>query len=482
MASLDRMPGAGLVLDETYSILDTNERCRVVFGDDDLQGAALSTLEDDGLIDAQSRQAWEDAVTTVLGDQGEATGRVTVREAGGGEPLRYRLTVRAAEAGVRCSLRSVGTGQRYGETITALHGATRDLMTAADREEVLARTAEAAAEVLGFPGTGVRVYDPDAAVLRSVSLGGRVDDVDSRPPYPVEDSPHGEAFRRGETVVEDVDEEDPYDREVFSQTMYVPVGDVALLSLGIIAGEFDESDVQFAEILAENAAAALRVVETTTTLRRERERLDLLKQILTRVLRHNVRNYANVIQCNARDLADEAPDEEAAEHILECIDDLIDVSEKAREVEHVVDSAGSRRSVDLQRVVDEAVERIARNFPEAVVETDVDACTVRAHERLPLAVENLIENACEHAQQPTVAVESTVADGTARLSVTDDGPGIPPGEIEVLEAESETDLSHGSGLGLWIVKLVADMSEGSVEFETGHEWTRVTLLLPLAEE
>jgi signal transduction histidine kinase len=264
--------------------------------------------------------------------------------------------------------------------------------------------------------------------------------------------------------------------------MYVPVGDVALLSLGIIAGEFDESDVQFAEILAENAAAALRVVETTTTLRRERERLDLLKQILTRVLRHNVRNYANVIQCNARDLADEAPDEEAAEHILECIDDLIDVSEKAREVEHVVDSAGSRRSVDLQRVVDEAVERIARNFPEAVVETDVDACTVRAHERLPLAVENLIENACEHAQQPTVAVESTVADGTARLSVTDDGPGIPPGEIEVLEAESETDLSHGSGLGLWIVKLVADMSEGSVEFETGHEWTRVTLLLPLAEE
>jgi signal transduction histidine kinase len=43
--------------------------------------------------------------------------------------------------------------------------------------------------------------------------------------------------------------------------MYTPIGDDGLLSIGTVGRRFDETDVQFAEILAENVAAAIRVVE-----------------------------------------------------------------------------------------------------------------------------------------------------------------------------------------------------------------------------
>ena len=486
MSTLEQIPGAGLLVDCTLTITDSNNRCQVVFEEDveEICGADLETLREWGLFDEETLRTWESAVATVQnGNRETVTERVTLTPADRGEEFSYALRVSQVDTEpadeVCCSLRSVGTGQRYDETITALHAATRDLMTADSRDEVLTRTAAAANEVLGFPGTGVRTYDPETETLRSVSLGARVNDIDSRPPYPVHASPHGEAFRRSETIIDDIEEDDPFDREVFTQTMYIPIGGTALLSLGTVGGTFDETDVQFGEILAENAAAALKVVETTTTLRKERERLDLLKQILTRVLRHNIRNYANVIKGNTELLTDECDSNSgAAERIIDCTDDILELSEKAREIETIVDSARSRNRIDVARVVERAVECTSREFPGATIETDLDTCRVLAHESLGLVVENLLENACEHTDgTPTVTVGTTVGDDTVSLEVVDDGPGISQEEVEVLESEGETDLSHGSGLGLWIVKLVVELSQGTVDFETSPEGTRVTLTL-----
>ena len=99
----------------------------------------------------------------------------------------------------------MGTSRRYEETITALHISTRELMSAESVDEVLQRTADAASDVLGFPGTAVRRH---------------------------------------------------------------------------------ETDVQFAEILAENAAVALQLVETAARLREERERLDRFASVVS----HDLRN------------------------------------------------------------------------------------------------------------------------------------------------------------------------------------------------
>jgi len=67
----------------------------------------------------------------------------------------------------------------------------------------------------------------------------------------------------------------------------------------------------------------------------------------------------------------------------------------------------------------------------------------------------------------------------AVLHVSDDGDGVSALEREVLERESETDLEHASGLGLWFVHWTVQASGGDLSFEGG---STVSVTLPLADE
>jgi len=145
-------------------------------------------------------------------------------------------------------------------TIEALNEATRRLLAADTMDDVAAVAAEAASDVLEFPGTSVRRYNPDTHELDPI-VGGEVGEGVDRPSYPVGDSPHGRAWERGETVVDDVGDDDPYDREAFSQTMYVPIGEFGTLSVGVETGEFSEADRLYAEVLARNARLAFEQAE-----------------------------------------------------------------------------------------------------------------------------------------------------------------------------------------------------------------------------
>jgi nitrogen fixation/metabolism regulation signal transduction histidine kinase len=83
------------------------------------------------------------------------------------------------------------------------------------------------------------------------------------------------------------------------------------------------------------------------------------------------------------------------------------------------------------------------------------------------SVENLCENAVEHNDDPSVSVSvETVTDDRQwiRIAVADDGTGIPKHERTVLTEGEETDLEHGSGLGLWLVNWVVERSGGRLTF------------------
>jgi K+-sensing histidine kinase KdpD len=97
-----------------------------------------------------------------------------------------------------------------------------------------------------------------------------------------------------------------------------------------------------------------------------------------------------------------------------------------------------------------------------------------------LVFDNLIENAAEHntAETPTVAVSVSRTESNVTVTISDNGPGIPRHELAVLTNEAETDLEHGSGLGLWIVNWVIDDSTVSVQYDTDTDGTDVTVTLP----
>jgi signal transduction histidine kinase len=121
---------------------------------------------------------------------------------------------------------------------------------------------------------------------------------------------------------------------------------------------------------------------------------------------------------------------------------------------------------------------VSRNG-DAVVHADPRA--------LGRAVANLLDNAIRHSPDGgTVTLDIAAgADGT-RITVSDDGPGVPPEQRErMVQRFAQLDRSHGgnggAGLGLSIVSAVAAAQNGRMEIADGPSGRglAVTLHLPV---
>jgi signal transduction histidine kinase len=129
------------------------------------------------------------------------------------------------------------------------------------------------------------------------------------------------------------------------------------------------------------------------------------------------------------------------------------------------------RPVDLSEVVTDAaaeLEPVAGDH-EISVSAPPGAVIEGARDELHRLVTNLLENALRHTD-PGTAVEASVErrNGEVVVSVEDDGPGIPPEMREkVFERffRGEGDRSGSSGLGLSIVRAVAESHHGNVTLE-----------------
>lgn len=202
----------------------------------------------------------------------------------------------------------------------------------------------------------------------------------------------------------------------------------------------------------------------------ERKRREQRLTVLNRVLRHNIRNDVNVVTGHLEALAAERPDDDPHVAAMERrLSGIVDLSDAARRVERLQESddEASRSAFDLSELVAGRVEEFAAAYPDAAFEVvapdDVEAV---AHELLPYALDNLLENAAEHCG-PSPQVRAAVrreGDG-ALLTVADDGPGLPTHEREVLTRADETQLTHSTGMGLWLVRWIVRASGGELRVD-----------------
>ena len=178
-------------------------------------------------------------------------------------------------------LTDVTRRQRRDQQVRDLHAATRKLVAADTREAIAAVTAEAASEVLEYPINGVRLIDRSGEWLVPAAVPDVTEAVlGDRPDYAVDgESPAAQAFRRGEPVVitNAASISDGRDRGDLRSGMYLPLGDQGTLSIGATDRDaFDDDDRRLAELLADNAGAALAAIARREALENERDRLAAL--------------------------------------------------------------------------------------------------------------------------------------------------------------------------------------------------------------
>jgi PAS domain S-box-containing protein len=149
-----------------------------------------------------------------------------------------------------------------------------------------------------------------------------------------------------------------------------------------------------------------------------------------------------------------------------------------------------REPVDLVRLVTEAVTRFEQLQTGRSFVIDVDTRMPPAEvdpRRVEQALDNLLSNALKHAPEGDRVLIGVVQEGEdAVVSVTDSGPGIPAEAADrvfdrFFTASVGGAASRGAGLGLFLVRMIAEAHGGSVEVESEPgRGSTFTLRLPLA--
>ncbi len=218
-------------------------------------------------------------------------------------------------------------------------------------------------------------------------------------------------------------------------------------------------------------AGSVGVLRDIRERKRREQNLDLLKQIFTRVFRHNIRNRLVVTNGHAT-ILDEQLDEHHRVHtqkIIDSTEQLLAHSTKARLIEQAV-TTDDRYEIDLTDSFEPLVADAKETYPDATIDVDLpESFVVRAHAYIDRAIEELLTNAIEHA--PTENAQVSIWTDRNTLFIEDESGGLADHELRVLKTGTESDLEHSSGVGLWLVRWLVEYSDSELIVHRTDEGT-----------
>ena len=232
-------------------------------------------------------------------------------------------------------------------------------------------------------------------------------------------------------------------------------------------------------------SALLRDMRELERLRaeiRERQKTDQFKDRLLGAISHELRSPLTVAQSAVATLADglvgplTSPQSEIVEMARRNLDRLGRLVMNALDYSRL-DSGRAKlqfRRVNTRRFVSELTSDWRRSLVKPLrVELDLPAelAPMRADvDHLAQVLHNLLDNAGRHASK-SVRVSARSEGALVRLTVEDDGPGIPPGRAEEIFlpymqlTRGKGPGYKGTGLGLAICREIAELSSGRVWLE-----------------
>jgi two-component system, OmpR family, sensor kinase len=226
-----------------------------------------------------------------------------------------------------------------------------------------------------------------------------------------------------------------------------------------------------------------------------RHNLDLLERqrIFVQNASHELRTPITVALAHAELLPRPETDPKAAEDAAIVADELSRLRRLADRLLLLATAGQSdhHRPVptSLAAVLDDTLsrwERIPRNWQIG----HQDNVTVSADpDRLVVALDAILDNAVRFTRVgDTIELSVRRGNGHADLMIADSGPGIPGDQLDSVfdrfsTPDPDRDTAHNFGLGLSIVRAIAEVHGGQATASTGpHGGAAVTLRLPLPVE
>jgi signal transduction histidine kinase len=290
-------------------------------------------------------------------------------------------------------------------------------------------------------------------------------------------------------------------RETFGLSRRAPLGKPFESVFGVPADELHSSDtvgletvegtrqfdVQRSELTDQHGThlgVAISCRDVTERVLRE-QRIS----ILNRVLRHNLRNKLAIVRGNAELILDTDTDADHCAHDIElAADELLQLGERARDIEQLLAAQREEHSpTPVLPILKAVIDRTRDSYPGVSFELkDEKPVTVSANEAvISHALTQLLDNAAKHNDNPNpqVSVRCCRDDDRVRLSIADNGPGVPEQERAAIVQGEESPLEHASGLGLWGVHWGVTAIGGEISFERNEpRGTVVHITLPQARQ
>jgi two-component system sensor histidine kinase ChvG len=229
------------------------------------------------------------------------------------------------------------------------------------------------------------------------------------------------------------------------------------------------------------------------------DRIDAIESFAADVA-HELKNPLTSLK-SAIEMLERAPNDETRERLMQILrNDMKRIDRLITDISHAsrLDAELSRETnelVDIGHLLETVVEvyRLTE-LPRGIrltLKSDLPAgaAVLGNDERLGQIFRNLIDNAVSFSPDgSTVSIVAGASDGRAQVRVEDEGPGIPPDNLEAIfnrfytERPSEHGFGKNSGLGLSIARQIAEGIGGRIwaENREAGDGARLVVELPLA--
>ena len=389
----------------------------------------------------------------------------------------------------------------------------RGLTTAPDLESFLQTIIAEASELTESELASILEYDPEAKELRFLSTIWFDRDVLRPMGVPLEGSVAGEVFRKGQPlIIQDTKADQRHfkvvDRVTKHETRSLAV--VPIVVRGEIIGvlealnkrddaHYTEEDLTILATLAALAGQAMRNVNLerkVKVVRIQLAELERLKTDFIAITSHELRTPLGLILGHATFLKELAGKEYASQldTIIKNATRLKEIIENLSDVDNVQTGSARVRShkVSMTKIAEDVVltfqdEAKTKNITLTREWGDLPHYIEADGVKINIALSNLVKNALQFTNQDgTVHVKVEEDSGYVKVTVSDDGIGVPARDLpkvfdRFFQVETHLTRKHGGmGLGLAVAKSMIELHGGRiwVESEEGKGST-FTFLLPI---